>query len=220
MSISAEGVKELRELTGAGMMDCKQALKENDGNMEKAKTWLREKGMASAAKRAGRVAAEGAVCSYIHMGGKIGVLAEINCETDFVAKGEKFQELCKNICLQICSAAPRWIRREDVPADVIKAEKAIYIKQMADSGKPEDILEKIAEGKLGKFYEESCLLEQPFVKEPKTKVEDLIKELSGQVGEKIDVRRFERFQLGEGIEKSQVDFAEEVAQLVAESKGN
>ena len=220
MSISAKDVKELRELTGAGMMDCKQALNESGGDVEKAKTWLREKGMASAAKRAGRVAAEGAGCSYIHMGGKIGVLAEINCETDFVAKGEKFQELCKNICLQICSAAPRWIRREDVPADVIKAEKAIYIKQMADSGKPEDILEKIAEGKLGKFYEESCLLEQPFVKEPKTKVEDLIKELSGQVGEKIDVRRFERFQLGEGIEKSQVDFAEEVAQLVAESKGN
>ena len=220
MSISAKDIKELRELTGAGMMDCKQALKECDGDGEKAKTWLREKGMASAAKRAGRVAAEGAVWSYIHMGGKIGVLAEINCETDFVARGEKFQELCKNICLQICSAAPRWIRREDVPADVIEAEKEIYIKQMADSGKPENILEKIAEGKLGKFYEESCLLEQPFVKEPKTKVEDLIKELSGQVGEKIDVRRFERFQLGEGIEKSQVDFAEEVAQLVAESKGN
>ena len=220
MSISAKDIKELRELTGAGMMDCKQALKECDGDPEKAKTWLREKGMASAAKRAGRVAAEGAVCSYIHMGGKIGVLAEINCETDFVAKGEKFQELCKNICLQICSATPRWIRREDVPADVIEAETEIYIKQMADSGKPENILEKIAEGKLGKFYEESCLLDQPFVKEPKTKVEDLIKELSGQVGEKIDVRRFERFQLGEGIEKAQVDFAEEVARLVAEAKGN
>ncbi len=220
MSISAKDVKELRELTGAGMMDCKQALNENDGDVEKSKTWLREKGMASAAKRAGRVAAEGAVCSYIHMGGKIGVLAEINCETDFVARGEKFQELCRNICLQICSAAPRWIRREDVPADIIEAEKRIFIKQMADSGKPENILEKIAEGKLGKFYEESCLLEQPFVKEPKTKVEDLIKELSGQIGEKIDVRRFERFQLGEGIEKAQVDFAEEVAQAVAESEGN
>ncbi|MDK1020629.1 MAG: translation elongation factor Ts [Candidatus Hydrogenedentes bacterium] len=220
MSISAADVKELREITGAGMMDCKTALNECGGDKEKAKTWLREKGMASAAKRAGRVAAEGAVCSYIHMGGKIGVLVEINCETDFVARGEKFQEMCKNICLQICSAAPRWVRREDVPADVIEAEKQIYIKQMPDSGKPEKILEKIAEGKLGKFYEESCLLEQPFVKEPKTKVGDLIKELSGQVGEKIDVRRFERFQLGEGIEKVKVDFAEEVAQAVAESKGN
>ncbi len=125
MSISAKAVKELRELTGAGMMDCKAALKETDGDPEKAKTWLREKGIASAAKRAGKVAAEGAVCSYIHMGGKIGVLAEINCETDFVARGEQFQELCKNICLQICSAAPRWIRREEVPADIIEAEKKI-----------------------------------------------------------------------------------------------
>lgn len=220
MSISATDVKELREITGAGMMDCKMALNECGGDREKAKTWLREKGMASAAKRAGRIAAEGAVCSYIHMGGKIGVLAEVNCETDFVARGEKFQELCKNLCLQICSASPRWIRREDVPADVIEAERQIYIKQMADSGKPANILEKIAEGKLSKFYEESCLLEQAFVKEPKTKVEDLIKELSGQIGEKIDVRRFERFQLGEGIEKAKTDFAEEVAQAVAESKGN
>ncbi len=220
MSISATDVKELREITGAGMMDCKKALNECGGDREKAKTWLREKGMASAAKRAGRIAAEGAVCSYIHMGGKIGVMAEVNCETDFVARGEKFQELCKDLCLQICSAAPRWIRREDVPADVIEAEKHIYIKQMADSGKAANILEKIAEGKLSKFYQESCLLEQAFVKEPKTKVEDLIKELSGQIGEKIDVRRFERYQLGEGIEKVETDFAEEVAQAVAESKGN
>lgn len=220
MSISAKVVKELREQTGAGMMDCKTALKESDGDLEKAKTWLREKGMASASKRAGRVAAEGAVCSYIHMGGKFGVLAEINCETDFVARGDQFQKLCKDICLQICSAAPRWIRREDVPADVIEEEKKIYIRQMADSGKPENILEKIAEGKLGKFYEENCLLEQPFVKEPKSKVEDLIKELSGKIGEKIDVRRFERYQLGEGIQKAQVDFAEEVAQAVADTEGN
>ena len=214
MGISAADVKTLRELSGAGMMDCKKALGECSGDMEKAKTWLREKGMASAEKRSGRVAAEGAVCSYIHMGGKIGVLAEINCETDFVARGDKFLDLCKDICLQICSASPRWIRREEVPAEVIEAEKEIFIKQMEDSGKPENILEKIAEGKLGKFFEENCLLEQPFVKEPKTKVEDLIKELSGQVGEKIDVRRFERFQLGEGIEKK------EVAQAVADAGGN
>ncbi len=220
MGISAADVKTLRELSGAGMMDCKKALSECSGDMEKAKTWLREKGMASAEKRSGRVAAEGAVYSYIHMGGKIGVLAEINCETDFVARGDKFQDLCKDICLQICSASPRWIRREEVPADLIEAEKEIFIKQMKDSGKPENILEKIAEGKLGKFFEENCLLEQPFVKEPKTKVEDLIKELSGQVGEKIDVRRFERFQLGEGIEKKEVDFAEEVAQAVADAGGN
>jgi elongation factor Ts len=150
----------------------------------------------------------------------MGVLAEINCETDFVAKGEQFQSLCKDICLQICSAAPRWISREEVPADVIEAEKQIYITQMADSGKPENILEKIAEGKLGKFFEDNCLLEQGFVKEPKTKIEDLLKELSGKVGEKLTVRRFERFVLGEGIEKEVVDFAEEVAQAVQDSKGN
>lgn len=220
MSISAADVKALRESTGAGMMDCKKALKECDGDMEKAKTWLREKGIASAAKRSGRVASEGAVTSYIHMGGKIGVMAEVNCETDFVAKGEKFQDLCKDICLQICSASPRWVRREEVPQDVIDAEIDIYKKQMADSGKPENVLEKIAEGKLSKFYEQNCLLEQGFVKEPKTNIETLLKELSGQVGEKIDVRRFERYELGEGIEKVVTDFAEEVAQAVADSKGN
>ncbi len=220
MSISAKDVKDLREKSGAGMMDCKKALTETNGDMEAATTWLREKGMASAEKRAGKVASEGAVTSYIHMGGKMGVLAEINCETDFVAKGEKFQSLCKDICLQICSAAPRWISREEVPADVIEAEKQIYITQMADSGKPENILEKIAEGKLGKFFEDNCLLEQGFVKEPKTKIEDLLKELSGKVGEKLTVRRFERFVLGEGIEKEVVDFADEVAQAVQDSKGN
>jgi elongation factor Ts len=220
MSISAKDVKDLREKSGAGMMDCKKALTETNGDMEAATTWLREKGMASAEKRSGKVASEGGVTSYIHMGGKMGVLAEINCETDFVAKGEQFQSLCKDICLQICSAAPRWISREEVPADVIEAEKQIYITQMADSGKPENILEKIAEGKLGKFFEDNCLLEQGFVKEPKTKIEDLLKELSGKVGEKLTVRRFERFVLGEGIEKEVVDFAEEVAQAVQDSKGN
>ena len=220
MSITAKDVKDLRDKLGAGMMDCKKALTECDGDVEAATKWLREKGMASAAKRAGKVASEGAVSSYIHMGGKMGVMAEINCETDFVAKGEQFQSLCKDICLQICSASPRWITREEVPADVIEAEKKIYITQMADSGKPENILEKIADGKMNKFYEENCLLEQGFVKEPKTSIEDLIKTLSGNVGEKIEVRRFERFVLGEGIEKVVVDFADEVAQAVADSAGN
>ena len=218
MSISAKDVKDLREKSGAGMMDCKKALTESDGDFEKALTWLREKGISSAEKRAGKTAADGAVCSYIHMGGKMGVLAEINCETDFVAKGDKFQDLCKDICLQICSAAPRWVRREEVPQDIIEAEKQIYISQMQDSGKPADILAKIAEGKLGKFYEDNCLLEQPFVKEPKTKIEQLLKELSGQIGEKIEIRRFERFVLGEGIEKEVVDFADEVAQAVKDSE--
>lgn len=202
MSISAKDVKDLREQSGAGMMDCKKALTETDGNVEGAIVWLREKGIASAAKRAGKTASEGAVTSYIHMGGKMGVLVEINCETDFVAIGEKFQQLSKDICLQICSSAPRWIRREDVPAEVIDAEKKVYVAQMKDSGKPEGILEKIAEGKMEKFYAENCLLEQGFVKEPKTKVGDLIKLLSGTVGEKIEVRRFERFVLGDGIEKA------------------
>jgi elongation factor Ts len=220
MSISASDVKTLREITGAGMMDCKKALAETDGDMEKAKTWLREKGIASATKRSGRTAADGAVCSYIHLGGKIGVLCEINCETDFVAKGEKFQELCKDICLQICSAAPRWVRREEVPADIIEQEKEIYKKQLAESGKPANMLDKIAEGKLGKFYEENCLLEQIYIKDNKTKIEAMIKELSGQVGEKIEVRRFVRYQLGEGIEVTKADFAEEVMQAVKDAKSN
>jgi elongation factor Ts len=202
MSVSAKDVKDLREKSGAGMMDCKKALTESNGNVDAAMVWLREKGIASAAKRADKTASEGAVTSYIHMGGKLGVLIEINCETDFVARGEKFQELSRNICLHICSTAPRWIRREEVPADVIAAEKDVYVAQMKDSGKPENILEKIAEGKMGKFFEENCLLEQGFVKEPKTKVGDLINLLSGTVGEKIEVRRFERFVLGEGIEAS------------------
>lgn len=220
MAISAKDVKALREKTGAGMMDCKKALTETDGNFDTAATWLREKGIASAAKRADRTASEGAVASYIHMGGKVGVLVEVNCETDFVSRGESFQALCKDICLQICSAAPRWIRRDDVPQDIIEAEKDIYRKQAAESGKPEKILDKIAEGKLRKFFEENCLLEQPFVKEPKTTVEDLVKELSGTIGEKIDVRRFERFQLGEGIQKEKSDLAAEVAEAVAAAKGN
>jgi elongation factor Ts len=218
MSVTAKDVKDLREKTGAGMMDCKKALGETDGDFDAAITWLREKGMASAEKRAGKTASEGAVASYIHMGGKMGVLVEINCETDFVAKGEKFQDFCKDICLQICSAAPRWIRREEVPAEVITEEKKVYIAQMADSGKPENILEKIAEGKMNKFYEENCLMEQGFVKEPKTSIEDLAKELSGSVGEKVEVRRFERYVLGEGIEKEVVDFADEVAQAVQGSQ--
>jgi len=218
MAITAKDVKDLREKTGAGMMDCKKALGATDGDFDAAITWLREKGMASAEKRAGKTASEGAVASYIHMGGKMGVLVEINCETDFVAKGDSFQNFCKDICLQICSASPRWIRREEVPAEVIEEEKNVYIAQMADSGKPENILEKIAVGKLNKFYEENCLMEQGFVKEPKTTIEDLAKELSGSIGEKIEIRRFERYVLGEGIEKEEVDFADEVAQAVQESK--
>jgi len=197
--ISAKAVKDLREATGAGMMDCKQALNESGGDFEKAVTWLREKGMASAAKRADREASEGAVFSYIHMGGKIGVMAEVNCETDFVARGEKFQQFGKDICLHICSAAPKYLRREDVPADMIAAEKDIYVKQAAETGKPANVCEKIAEGMLNKWYKTSCLMEQGFVKDPDRTIEELAKELSGLLGEKIQVRRFARYLLGEAL---------------------
>ncbi len=219
MSFSAETVKDLREKTGAGMMDCKKALTETKGDFAAATTWLREKGIASAAKRTGKTASEGAVYSYIHMGGKIGVLAEINCETDFVARGEMFQVFCKEICLQICSTSPRWLRREDVPQDIVAAEMEIYKVRARESGKPENILEKIATGMMNKFYEENCLLEQKFIKDPGVTIETLTKETSGKAGEKIDIRRFVRFQLGEGIEKQQSNFAEEVAAAVAASKG-
>ena len=192
-------VKDLREATGAGMMDCKQALMETNGDFDKAVTWLREKGMASAAKRADREASEGAVFSYIHLGGKIGVMAEINCETDFVARGEKFQQFCKDICLHICSANPKYLRREDIPAEVIAAEKDIYVKQAAETGKPANVCEKIAEGMLNKWYKTACLMEQGFVKDPERTIEEIAKELSGLIGEKIQVRRFARFQLGEAL---------------------
>lgn len=199
MAITAQAVKDLRDATGAGMMDCKKALNESDGDFNKAVTWLREKGMASAAKRADRTASEGAVASYIHMGGKIGVLVEINCETDFVARGEKFQAFCKEVCLHISFAAPRWLRHEDVPTDVIAAEKEIYLKQAAETGKPANVCEKIADGKLKKWYEEVCLLNQPYIRDKDRSIEELAKELSGLVGEKIDIRRFVRFELGEAL---------------------
>lgn len=220
MAISAKDVKDLREKTGAGMMDCKKALTETNGDFEAAVTWLREKGIASAAKRAHRTASEGAVASYIHMGGRIGVLVEVNCETDFVAKGDLFQSFCKDVCLQICSAAPRWVRREEAPLEVLEAERRIYMVQARESGKPENVLEKIAEGKLRKFYEENCLLEQRFIKDPDRTIEEVMKELSGKVGEKIEIRRFVRYVLGEGMEKRESNFADEVARAVAEAQGN
>ena len=197
--ISAKSVKDLREATGAGMMDCKQALTEGGGDFDKAVTWLREKGMASAAKRADRDASEGVVASYIHLGGKIGVMAEINCETDFVARGEKFQQFCKDICLHICSANPKYLRRDDIPAEVIAAEKDIYVKQAAETGKPANVCEKIAEGMLNKWYKTACLTEQGFVKDPDRTIEEISKELSGLIGEKIQIRRFSRFLLGEAL---------------------
>lgn len=221
MAISAQQVKELRDATGAGMMDCKKALGETDGDFEKAVLWLRERGIARAAKRQDRTASEGAVASYIHMGGKVGVLVEVNCETDFVARGVEFQTFVKEVCLQICSAAPKWVRREDVDPEALDAEKAVYMQQARETGKPEHILEKIAQGKLEKWYSEVCLLEQPSVRpehDGKT-VRDLMTEMSGRCGEKIEVRRFVRFELGEGIEKKQSNLAEEVAAELAKVKG-
>lgn len=211
MAISASDVKSLRESTGAGMMDCKKALEESGGNMDKAVAWLRERGIAKAAKRGDKVASEGAVQSYIHMGGKVGVLVEVNCETDFVARGDDFQELCRNICLQICSTAPLAVRHDELDAAVVAAEKDLYVKQAAETGKPQDICEKIAEGKLKKWFSEVCLMDQPFVKDPDKTIDQIVTELSGKVGEKITVRRFVRYQLGEGIEKAESNFAEEVA---------
>ena len=209
MAISAKDVKELRTATGAGMMDCKKALKECDGDYEKSVIWLREKGIAAAAKRQGAEAKEGAVASYIHMGGKIGVMAEVNCETDFVARGELFQQLCKDICLQICSANPRWISSAQASQEEMEAEKAIYLVQAKESGKPENVQEKMVEGRIGKWLKANSLLDQPFVKSPDVTMDNLIKELSGKVGEKIEVRRFARYELGEALDSKKSEASEE-----------
>ncbi len=217
MSISATDVKVLREKTGAGMMDCKKALTESGGDMEKAIDILRKKGLSAAAKKSERIASEGLVGSYIHAGGKIGVLLEINCETDFVAKTDEFQQLVKDLSMHIAAANPSYIRREEVPADVLDREKEIYKDQARQSGKPENILDKITEGKLEKFYGDVCLVDQVFVKDPegKLKIKDLITEKVAKIGENISIRRFVRFQLGEGLEKKSCDFAAEVAEQLA-----
>jgi elongation factor Ts len=210
MEITAQMVKQLRERTGAGMMDCKQALNETQGHMENAVDFLRKKGLAAAAKKAGRITAEGAVGSYIHGGGKIGVLVELNCETDFVARTEPFQELLRDIAMHIAAAEPRAVRREEVTQDLLDREKAIFTDQALASGKPPQVVEKIVAGKMEKYFSEFVLLEQPFVKNPDQTVGQLIAERVGKIGENIQVRRFVRFKLGEGIEKRQDDFAAEV----------
>src|SRR6185295_12359436 len=197
--ISAGLVKDLREKTGAGMMDCKKALQETSGDFEKAVEYLRKKGIASASKKAGRATKEGAVASYIHGEGKVGVLVEINCETDFVARTEQFRQFVKDVAMHIAAANPQWVRSEEVPSDVIAKEKEISIAQMANSGKPQKILEQIAEGKIKKFYEDNCLLNQAFVKDPSKSIEQLLKETIGALGENMGIRRFARFTLGEGL---------------------
>jgi elongation factor Ts len=195
--VSPTLVRELRERTGAGMMDCKRALAEVDGDVERALVFLREKGLASAAKKAGRSAGQGAVGSYIHAGGKIGVLVEVNCETDFVARTEDFQNLVKELAMQIAAANPRFVRREDVPQSVIEEERNIYRAQAANTGKPAQVVEKIIDGKMEKFFSEACLLEQPYIKDPDKSVGTLATEAVARLGENLVVRRFARFQLGE-----------------------
>ena len=210
MEITAQMVKQLRERTGAGMMDCKSALNETKGDMESAVDYLRKKGLAAAAKKAGRVAAEGAVGSYIHGGGKIGVLVEVNCETDFVARTEEFQELVRDIAMHIAAAEPRAVRREEVTPEDLDRERAIFRDQALASGKPTNIVDRIVDGKIEKYFSELVLLEQPFVKDPDKTVGQLVTEKIAKIGENIQVRRFVRFKLGEGIEKRQDDFAAEV----------
>ena len=202
MEVSANMVKELREKTGAGMMDCKKALAETGGDFQKALDYLRQKGLATAAKRAGRVASEGRIGSYIHAGGKIGVMVEVNCETDFVAKTDDFQAFAKDVAMHIAASSPSYIRREEVTVEVLAREKEIYRAQARDAKKPEKVIDKIVEGKLEKFYGETCLLEQPFVKDPDLTIQDLLNGLIGKLGEKIEIRRFTRYQVGEGIAKS------------------
>jgi elongation factor Ts len=197
VTITAEQVKQLRDRTGAGMMECKAALTETGGDQEKAIELLRKKGLASAAKRAGRATSNGVVGSYIHMGGKVGVLVEVNCETDFVARTEDFQGLVKELALHIAAADPRYVRREDVPADLLEKEKEIYRAQFADSGKPPAVVEKIVEGKLGSFYSQIVLVDQPSVRDPNVTVSQLIAQASAKTGENITVSRFARFKVGE-----------------------
>ena len=211
--ISAAAVKELREKTGAGMMDCKKALTEAGGDFGKAEDFLRTKGLASAARKAGRLASEGAVGSYVHMGGKIGVLVEVNSETDFVARTEPFQALVKDIAMHIAASAPQYVRREEVPADVVAKEMEIGRAQAREQKKPEAIIEKIAQGKVDKFFKEVCLLEQPFVKDDKKSVQEMMNEQVGKIGENVQIRRFSRFVLGEGLEKKSENYAEEVAKV-------
>lgn len=194
--ISAEMVKDLRAKTGAGIMDCKAALKENDGDIEKAIDFLRKKGLATAKKKAGREASEGRVEAYIHMGGKIGVLVEVGCETDFVAKNDDFIEFCRNIAMHIAAAAPMGLSSEEIPAEVVEREKDVYRGQLMEEGKPANMVDKIVEGKISKFYKDVCLLSQPYIKEPKLTVQEVLNDTVSKIGENIVIKRFSRFQIG------------------------
>lgn len=217
--VTASAVKSLREKSGAGMIDCKNALVEANGDENAAMEILRKKGMATAGKKAGRVTAEGAVGSYIHMGGKVGVLVEVNCESDFVSRGDEFQQLVKDVAMHIAAVDPRYTNREEVPADVLDKEREILMEQLKNdpknASKPEDVLNKIIEGRLNKFYEDNVLIDQPFVKDPSKTVGELVAEKIASIKENITIRRFSRFKMGEGIEKKADDFAAEVASMIA-----
>lgn len=224
MAIGVKEIQELRDRTGVGIMDCKKALNDANGDMDKAIELLREKGMASAAKRAGKIASQGVVGSYIHMGGKIGVLVEVNCESDFVARGEAFNNFVHDIAMQIAASAPLYINKEEVPAEEIAKEKEI-LKQQAmndekNAKKPEAIIEKMIEGRISKYYKEVCLLEQPFFKNPDITVTDYLHEVVAKIGEKIDIRRFARFVMGEGLAKKEENLAKEVEEQLAAVRKN
>ncbi len=216
--MSMKDIKALRERTGAGMLDCKKALTENGGDIDKAIDWLRQKGITKAAKKAGRAATEGLVSAYIHGTGKIGVLVEINAETDFVARNDKFQAFVKDIAMHIAAAAPEYVSKDEVPEDVIEREKAVQLARIVEEGKPAHIAEKIVVGRMSKFYQDICLLEQPFVKDDKLTVDGYVKQTIATIGENIQIRRFSRFVLGEGLEKKSDDFAAEVAAAAGMAK--
>jgi len=211
MEVSATAVKELREKTGAGVLDCKKALTESGGDMEKAVDLLREKGLAAALKKTSRAACEGVVTSYIHSGGKVGVLLEVNCETDFVSKTDGFIALVRDVAMHIAAMSPQYVNRNEVPSGVLEKEKEIYKAQAKESGKPEHVIGKMVEGKIEKFYKDVCLIEQPFVKNSDISIEKLVIETIAKLGENISIRRFARYKVGEGLEKKSGDFAKEVA---------
>jgi elongation factor Ts len=213
MEVNARQVSALRAKTGAGIMDCKKALAEENGDLDRAVEYLRKKGLSAASKKAGRVASEGAVGSYIHAGGKIGVMVEINCETDFVGRTDDFQKLVRDVAMHIAAAAPRYVSKDEVPADIVQKESGILRAQAMEEGKPAEVAEKMVVGRIAKFFKEICLLEQPYVRETDKSVEQVLAEVTAKIGEKIVVRRFSRFQLGEGIEKRTEDFAAEVAKV-------
>ncbi|MBS5594729.1 MAG: translation elongation factor Ts [Clostridiales bacterium] len=214
-NITASMVKELREQTGSGMMDCKKALQETDGDMDKAVDLLREKGMADSAKKAGRIAAEGVIASYLHMGGRIGVMVEINCETDFVAKTDAFKEFAQNIAMHIAAANPSYLTAEEVPEEELNHEREVLKAQALNENKPEHIVEKMVEGRLKKYYAENCLMQQAYIRsETDETIEDIVKSAIAEFGENIKIRRFTRYEMGEGLEKRSEDFAAEVAAQV------